>query len=122
MITKKPINTISYNSDYFLLSILDTLISKGKIKSFSYIRHLPEPYEQKEHFHVRIVPLRPINLEKLTKIFCESFDKFCLSFRVASCYNVWRSYVLHDVFYLDMRGQTRKHFYRISDIKHGYRD
>ena len=76
--TKKPISTISYNTEHFLKNYLDSLIYCGKIEFYTFIKHNGEfdPILQiieKDHYHVFIVPNGQIDTEEIKKG-SEEFD------------------------------------------------
>lgn len=73
MNTRKPLSTVSYNSEVFLISLLEDLYSKGKICNYMAIYHLKEEDETKDHWHVYLEPNKQIDSIKLQSLFNE-FD------------------------------------------------
>lgn len=69
--TSSLLSTISYNSYYFLLNRLNTLIYLGEINYFEFIQHYPDTDDKKKHFHVLIFPNKSQDLQKLQKFFLE---------------------------------------------------
>ena len=119
MNTSKPISTISYNSENFLLS---RLCEYGKLLSFwAAIRHTGEDDEggAKDHWHIYAEPSKRFQTDSLH--FSEPDplhpDKplRCMSWR-SSAFADWYLYVLHDPSYLCSKGLIRKYHYKHSDF------
>lgn len=126
MKTTKPISTISYNCDNFLIGKLRDLQKAKKIQYWAFIRHKPESDEveeagQKSHIHLYIEPSAMLQTEDLRLQFCE-YDPMhpekplgCLTFR-SSKFDDWYLYSIHDKAYLASKGQSRKFTYDTSEI------
>lgn len=71
--TQKPISTISYNSESFLIEKLQILYDAHIIQAWQYIVHKGEDGD-KDHIHVRIEPNKRIDAMDLTEKFKE-FEK-----------------------------------------------
>ena len=56
MRTSKPIATISYNTEEYLVSRLQELVRNKKICDYMYIKHFKEEDETKDHIHLWIKP------------------------------------------------------------------
>lgn len=126
MNTRKPLSTVSYNSEVFLISLLEDLYSKGKICNYMTIYHLKEEDETKDHWHVYLEPNKQIDSTKLQSLFNE-FDPNhekplgCQPFRFSKVDpefhpDDWILYNLHDPKYLASKGQSRKYHYDLSDV------
>lgn len=73
MATQKPISTISYNSEFFLVEKLQSLYDAHIIQAWQYIKHKGEDGD-KDHIHLRIEPNKRIDPMELTEMFKE-FEK-----------------------------------------------
>lgn len=73
MATQKPISTISYNSEAFLVEKLQSLYDSHIIQAWQYIKHKGEDGD-KDHIHLRIEPNKRIDPMELTEMFKE-FEK-----------------------------------------------
>lgn len=73
MATQKPISTISYNSESFLIEKLQILYDAHIIQAWQYIVHKGEDGD-KDHIHLRIEPNKRIDAMDLTDKFKE-FEK-----------------------------------------------
>ena len=73
MATQKPISTISYNSESFLIEKLQILYDAHIIQAWQYIVHKGEDGD-KDHIHLRIEPNKRIDPMDLTEKFKE-FEK-----------------------------------------------
>lgn len=119
MNTSKPISTISYNSESFLVGRLNEY---SKLLSFwAAIRHTGEDDEggAKDHWHVYAEPAKRFQTDSLD--FSEPDplhpDKplCCISWR-SSKFADWYLYVLHDQQYLSQKGLLRKYHYKPEDF------
>lgn len=70
MATQRPISTISYNTESFLLEKLQSLYDAHIIQAWQYIKHKGEDGD-KDHIHLRIEPNKRIDAMDLTEIFKE---------------------------------------------------
>ena len=123
MKTTKPISTISFNSENFLVGTLETLRKNHKISFWAYILHKPEDDEggKKYHFHVYIEPAVSVQTDDIRGCFAE-FDPMkpekprqCLKFQ-RSKFDDWYLYILHDEAYLASKGQSRRFHYFDDEI------
>lgn len=73
MATQKPISTISYNTESFLIEKLQILYDAHIIQAWQYIVHKGEDGD-KDHIHLRIEPNKRIDAMDLTEKFKE-FEK-----------------------------------------------
>lgn len=120
MRTRKPISTISYNSEKYLTLRLNEALDKRQILFWCYIRHFPDADDKKEHFHVYAEPVSILD----TMSFNDSFIEFdlnnnkplkCLAWRF-SRFDDWFLYCLHDREYLLSHGLRRNTFYSEHDF------
>lgn len=123
MRTNEMITTVTWNSEEFLIQVLEDLEREGIIEYYLYMYHISEDdeYEKKDHIHLmvkpnRVVdtvvfrsyffeedpendkPIKPLPFEKLRK---SNFSDFFL-------------YTLHDKSYLAYKGQARKFHYSVK--------
>lgn len=126
MNTRKPISTVSYNSELFLIDRLKNLYDSGKVCNYMAIFHKAEEDELKDHWHVYLEPNKQIDTSKLKAMF-EEFDPNhdkplgCQPFRFSKVDkdlhpDDWILYNIHDPKYLAYKGQSRNYHYRIEDI------
>lgn len=127
MKTIKPIGSISYNSESFLIKVLEELYNTGTIEDYRYIIHYAEGPELKDHFHLIVFPNGRINTFELRKMFEEpdpnnKLPLGCMPFRYSEPLN-WILYVLHDKEYLkahpredDLDEEENQYQYEIDDI------
>lgn len=121
MKTRKPISSISYNTDEFLKMKLEQFISQQIISFYLIIKHFPEEDEKKEHKHIFMVPngqLDTMNLQKELREFVPEFpDKplGCIDFR-SSDPDHWILYNEHYEPYLVSKMESRKYHYTKDDF------
>lgn len=121
MRTSKPIATISYNSDGYLVGVLEKLRERNVIEFWAFINHDPEEDETKAHKHVFVVPAKMLQTVDLQKEFAEldmtniAHPKGVIMF-VSSKFDDWYMYGLHDEAYLASKGQARKYHYLHQDF------
>lgn len=106
MATQKPISTISYNSEKFLIEKLMQWYNAHIIQAFQYIKHKGEDGD-KDHIHVRIEPnkkLDPMDLTEELKEFEPGKTKplGCRPWR-PSKEEDWTLYAVHDADYLKFK-------------------
>ena len=99
MNTSKPIATISYNSEPFLISVLNSLYSLHIISDYMYIVHEPEEDEKKRHIHLFLKPNTKVDTIELQERFKEldphnSKPLGCIDF-VSSKIDDWILYNQH---------------------------
>lgn len=106
MATQKPISTISYNSEAFLVEKLQNLYDAHIIQAWQFITHKGEDGD-KDHIHLRIEPNKRIDPMELTEMFKEyekGKDK-PLGVRPwrQSKEEDWFLYAVHDSDYLSLK-------------------
>lgn len=106
MATQRPISTISYNSESFLIEKLQRLFDAHVIQAWQYICHKGEDCD-KDHIHLRIEPNKRIDPMELTEMFKEyekGKDK-PLGVRPwrQSKEEDWFLYAVHDSDYLSLK-------------------
>ena len=126
MATSKPISTICYCSEPFLLDILNDWIRLHLIQSYMYIKHKGEEGD-KDHIHLRVEPnktLDPMDLSLELREYVPGNDKplTCRPWR-PSKEEDWILYAVHDPEYLRLKyGNEYNHGkeklpYKWEDIK-----
>lgn len=121
MRTSKPIATISYNTDAYLVGVLEKLRERNVVEFWAFIPHEPEDDETKPHKHVYVVPAKMLQTVDLQKEFSEldmtnlAHPKGVIMF-VSSKFDDWYMYGLHDEAYLASKGQSRKYHYLPHDF------
>lgn len=102
--TAKPIATISFNTEAFLVSTLDRLVKAKKVEEWRYIEHLPESDDKRKHFHVWVRPAKRLDTMEMRELFREqdpTNPKPLGTTRWAySDPENWIMYALHDPAYL----------------------
>lgn len=106
MATQKPISTISYNSEPFLLERLNAWLDAHIIQAYQYIVHKGEDGD-KDHIHLRIEPnkkLDPMDLKEQLKEYVRDSDK-PLGVRPwrPSKEEDWILYAVHEKHYLKLK-------------------
>lgn len=124
MRTSKPISTISYNSKEFLVATLDKWLNAQLISYWCIVRHygelLDDGSQEKDHWHVFLVPNKMVDTMKLAVDTMEidlnhKKPLKCIDFR-SSKEDDWIWYCLHDPSYLATKGETRQYQYRPEDF------
>ena len=124
MATQKPISTISYNTELFLVEKLNSWYDAHIIQAYQYIFHKGEDGD-KDHIHLRIEPNKKLDVMDLQSQLVEfklGSDKplACRPFR-PSKEEDWFLYVVHDSQYLKLKygggEKGEKLPYRWQDIK-----
>lgn len=121
MRTSKPIATISYNSQEFLILRLNELVENHKVCDWIFINHFPEEDERKAHIHLWIKPNTLIDTMDLQKYFEELDPKNptkklkCIDFR-SSQVDDFILYGMHLEQYLITKGQSREYHYTRDDF------
>lgn len=124
MATQKPISSISYNTEPFLRSKLDSWYSAHIIQAYQYIFHKGEDGD-KDHIHFRVEPNKrvdPMVLQDELKEYLPGCDKplCCRPFR-PSKEEDWILYAVHDEEYLKLKykggEKGEKILYNWQDIK-----
>lgn len=106
MATRKPISTISYNTESFLREKLEIWLTAHKIQAYQYICHKGEDGD-KDHIHVRIEPnmnIDPMDFQDELREFQIGKEKplGCRPFR-PSKEEDWFLYAVHDPQYLSLK-------------------
>lgn len=106
MATQKPISTISYNTEAFLVEHLEAWRRAHIIASYQYICHKGEDGD-KDHIHLRIEPnkkLDPMDLQEQLREYQNGKSKplGCRPFR-PSKEEDWTLYAVHDKDYLALK-------------------
>ena len=121
MTTSKPFSTISYNSEDFLISKLDDLVTNGILDEYSFIHHAAEDDEEKDHIHLYMIPAHKMDTSQV-KEYLKEYDVKnpekplgCISC-VSSKWDDFYMYGLHDPAYLASKGMSRKYRYIKDDF------
>jgi len=123
MRTSKPIATISYNTEAFLIATLEELYRNKKICDWCFIKHYPEEDEKKEHIHLWVKPNTLIDTMDLQEKFKELDLKNptkplgCIDFR-SSNIDDFILYGMHLEAYLLSKLEFRQYHYEKSDFKY----
>lgn len=124
MQTTRPISSISFNTDRFIITVLFDLVDNHIISFFALIKHYGEPKESKDtlkdHLHLYIEPNKRIDTMSLAEKFKEIDLKNpkplgTLPFNYSK-FDDWFLYGIHDPMYLASKGMTRQYFYLKEDI------
>lgn len=121
MRTSKPIATISYNTQEFLLYKLQELINNHKISDYMFINHFAEEDESKNHIHLWLKPNTLIDTMDLQKHFMEIDSNNpnkplkCIDFRYSNI-DDWILYSQHYNAYLASKGESREYHYTQDDF------
>lgn len=120
MKTRRPISTISYNTDNYLEVMLNYMIDHGEINFWTYINHVPDEEVRKAHKHLYIMPDKQVDTSNIIALSCE-FDLInplplqCKPFRYSK-WDDWYLYSKHDKYYLKYKGLERHTFYKDEDF------
>jgi len=121
MRTSKPISTISYNTQEFLIAKCDELIRNHKISDYMFINHFAEADEKKNHIHLWLKPNTLLDTMDLQNYFKEldpnnpTKPLKCLDFR-SSEVDDWVLYNEHYEPYLASKGESREFHYTKDDF------
>lgn len=121
MRTSKPIATISYNSQEFLVRQLESLIRNHKISDYIFINHFAEADEKKNHIHLWIRPNTLLDTMDLQKHFTELDPNNptkpfkCIDFRLSQV-DDWILYNQHYAPYLASKAESREYHYTKDDF------
>ncbi len=121
MRTSKPIATISYNSQEFLIMQLEQLIKNHKICDYMFINHFAEEDEKKNHIHLWIKPNTLIDTMDIQKFLTElnpdnpTKPFKCIDFRL-SAVDDWILYSQHYEPYLASKSEARQYHYTKDDF------
>lgn len=117
MKTKRLVSSIGYNSEAFLSATLARLVSAGVIEWAHYIRHRAEEDEEKDHWHLVMMPCKTLDTRALQREFDEvdlmhpGKPLSVLPFRFSSSLDLWLLYAIHYKPFLASKGQTRAFHY-----------
>lgn len=108
MATQRPISTISYNTESFLVEKLNSLYVSHTIQAYMYISHKGEDGD-KDHIHLYIEPnkrIDPMDIQDLLKEYVHGSNKplGVRPFRNSNEEN-WILYAVHDEDYLALKYQ-----------------
>ena len=122
MKTSKPISTISYNTDSYLILKLNELVEAKVIEFWCYMSHKAEDDEagKKDHKHIFAIPTKMVQTADLKP----HFQEFCgvdkkplgVTIFVHSDPDNFILYALHDKSYLASKGQSRKFHYEFDEF------
>lgn len=121
MRTSKPISTISYNSQSFLVCKLGELVKAHKISDWIFINHFAEEDERKDHIHLWIKPNVLLDTMDLQKHFMEldvlnpTKPLKCIDFQSSSV-DDWILYSQHFEPYLASKNESREYHYTKDDF------
>lgn len=127
MKTSKPLSTISYNTEKFLVSKLNDLVKAKKITCWFAIYHQPEEKEKKAHWHLYLEPNVSISTMDLDDEFiqyvkgCMKKPLKCIDWK-PSKFPEWYLYSKHDIDYISQRLEIKKYHYSIDDFITSDRD
>lgn len=127
MRTSKPIATISYNSQEFLVNRLEELIRNHKISDYIFINHFAEADERKNHIHLWLKPntlLDTMDIQKfLTELDANNPTKplKCIDFRTSQI-DDWILYCQHYEPYLASKQESREYHYTKDDFVYADED
>lgn len=127
MRTSKPIATISYNSQDFLVHQLEELIKNHKISDYLFINHFAEEDEKKNHIHLWIKPNTLLDTMDLQKYLTEYDPKNptkplkCIDFHISKV-DDFILYSQHYAPYLASKGESREYHYSKDDFVYNDED
>ena len=110
MRTYKPLSTISYNSEKFLVETLEYLIREDCISFWAICYHEAETDEKKAHYHVYIEPTVVLDTQAdwFKDCFVEKSKDIEIPLGVMpwrkSRFEDWYLYSKHDLVYLRAKG------------------
>lgn len=121
MRTSKPIATISYNTQEFLVQKLEELIKSHKISDYVFINHFAEEDEKKNHIHLWIKPNKLLDTMDVQKYLMELDPKNptkplkCIDFHLSKV-DDFILYGQHYAPYLASKGESREYHYTKDDF------
>lgn len=129
MATQKPISTISYNTEAFLVEKLNAWVDAHIIQAYQYIYHKGEDGD-KDHIHLRVEPnkkLDPMDLSDSLREFVqgEELPRGCRPWR-PSKEEDWYLYAVHNDEYLKLKynggdkGEKLPYDYHDIKVSNGY--
>lgn len=127
MKTRKPISTISYNSHDFLKMKCEDLIKNHVISFYCFIHHFKESDENKNHFHVFMIPNGQVDTMDI-QLFFREFDPKkpnkplgCIDFHSSNS-DDWILYNQHFAPYLASKGESREFQYLKENFEFSCQD
>lgn len=121
MRTSKPIATISYNTQEFLLYKLNEMIKSHTISDYIFINHFAEEDERKNHIHLWLKPNKLLDTMDI-QAFLTEVDSLnptkplkCIDF-VTSNVDDWILYGMHLEPYLKSKNEERQYHYTKDDF------
>jgi hypothetical protein len=117
------LSNVSYNTDDFFASKIAELEKNGIIEWCYWIRHQPDTDETKAHIHFTLKPSKRIDTAKLREFFYEFDPTNSLPLTCTKKWNPmnsmddWLLYAVHDIPYLNSKGEYRKFHYEFKDLK-----
>lgn len=124
MLTICKLSTISYNTDDYLCSVLNSLLNARKISFWAFINHAPEDEELAKHKHLLLIPDTQLSTTDLSDAFLEFDPEMpqnplrCIDWRKTSSISDWLLYAIHDSVYCKLKyGENKKFHYEQSDVK-----
>lgn len=113
MKTYKPIATITYCDNDYLISQLNALVNVGDIEFWAFINHKKESETLKDHTHLYIIPLCKLETRDLQ--FTQNELKGTMPYQKADFGN-WAFYCSHNKTYLMSKKLTKKYTYSFGDF------
>lgn len=125
MLTGQPISTVTYNSEEFIKTRSDELVTNHMLEYYFFIRHKGEPTAcndlLKDHIHWYGQPSKRIDTLELREYFKENDpthpDKPLGAMEIVkSKFPDWYLYGIHDLDYLAMKNLIRYYTYSQDDV------
>ena len=121
MKTRRMISTVGYNTRAYLEKVCNELVSIGAIEWWFAILHKPEFDENKEHWHIVLLPSASLDTASLRKQFDEpdpnnDLPLGVLPFRFSKSFTDWYLYAIHHKGYLLWKNETRAYHYTFDDV------
>lgn len=103
--TSKPLSTVTWNSEQFLVNRLNDLMKNGVISYWCYVLHKAEKSEGKDHIHLYFEPRKMVDPVDFRSYLCEvdiaNPSKPIMPSRIQpSKGNHWVAYCRHDPVYI----------------------
>lgn len=113
MKTFKPIATITYVDNDYLISQLNALVNTGDIEFWAFINHKREDITLKDHTHLFIQPIAKLETRDLQ--FTQNELKGTMPYKKSDFGN-WFFYCSHNKLYLSSKKLEKKYTYSIGDF------
>lgn len=123
MQTIRTLSNISYNTHEYFEAKINELVKNGVIEWAYWIHHKADTDETKPHTHFTFKPSKRIDTGKLREYFNEFDPTNPLPLTCTAKWNPmnsmddWLLYAVHDIPYLNSKGQYRNFHYGFSDLK-----